>query len=92
MWRVRVRVWCAVVGAEWQTVAMRASMEGLFWEHRVDAVVAGHVHAYERSHSVYLDQVTEGAPGGRRCPEAPPLLAPQRKWWACARGEKSRGQ
>merc|ERR1719261_659466 len=35
------------------TVAMRANMEELFHTHEVNAVLAGHVHAYERSLPVY---------------------------------------
>jgi len=38
---------------EYQTVQMRANMETLFYENSVNAVFAGHVHAYERTHSVY---------------------------------------
>ena len=38
---------------EYQTVHMRENMEQLFYEHNVNAVFAGHVHAYERTHSVY---------------------------------------
>ena len=38
---------------EYQTVQMRANMEQLLYENRVTAVFAGHVHAYERTHSVY---------------------------------------
>ena len=34
---------------EWQALNMRANLEGLFRTHGVNAVFAGHVHAYERS-------------------------------------------
>lgn len=32
---------------------MRLAMEGLLYEHGVDAVLAGHVHAYERGYATY---------------------------------------
>ena len=51
---------------EWQTLAMQGTFEPLFMEHEVDIVFAGHVHAYQRSHPVYKDQVTEGAPVNAR--------------------------
>lgn len=38
---------------EFQTVDMRKNMEKLFYNNNVNAVFAGHVHAYERTHAVY---------------------------------------
>jgi len=38
---------------EYQTVEMRANMETLFYDHGVNAVFAGHVHAYERTFPVF---------------------------------------
>ncbi|KAH7624700.1 putative Purple acid phosphatase 22 [Nannochloris sp. 'desiccata'] len=35
---------------------MRISMESVLYEHGVDAVVAGHVHAYERSQGVFNNE------------------------------------
>ncbi|GAV57861.1 Metallophos domain-containing protein/Metallophos_C domain-containing protein [Cephalotus follicularis] len=40
---------------EYQSVDMKASMEGLLYQARVDVVFAGHVHAYERFTRVYND-------------------------------------
>lgn len=36
-----------------QTVLMRESMEDLLYEHNVNIVLSGHVHAYERTYPVY---------------------------------------
>lgn len=47
---------------EGEEVRMRASMERVFYESKVDLVLAGHVHAYERSHPVFEGHVTQGAP------------------------------
>jgi hypothetical protein len=41
---------------------MQATFEPLFYEHGVDLVLSGHVHAYQRSHPVYMGAVTDGAP------------------------------
>lgn len=41
---------------------MRAALEGLLYAARVDAVFAGHVHAYERFTSVYDSKVDECGP------------------------------
>lgn len=38
---------------EHQTVLMLANMETLFYDHGVNIIFAGHVHAYERSHPTY---------------------------------------
>eukprot|EP00937_MAST-01D_sp_MAST-1D-sp2_P000171 g171.t1 len=38
------------------TVAMRANMEPLFRQYDVNAVISGHVHAYERSEPVFNNQ------------------------------------
>ena len=39
--------------SEFQAVQMRANLEALFYANKVNAVIAGHVHAYERTHPVY---------------------------------------
>jgi hypothetical protein len=39
-----------------QTVAMRDSMEDLFYQFRVNIVFSGHVHAYERTYPVYKNK------------------------------------
>lgn len=41
---------------------MRLSLEPILYEHGVDAVVSGHVHAYERSHHVYDNHLDECGP------------------------------
>ncbi len=41
---------------------MRTSMESVLYEHGVDAVIAGHVHAYERSHGVYDNEIDPCGP------------------------------
>ena len=38
------------VGHQGEAELMRTQMEALLYEHRVDLVLSGHVHAYERSH------------------------------------------
>ena len=47
---------------EGEEVRMRAAMERVFYDSKVDLVLAGHVHAYERSHPVFEGRVTPGAP------------------------------
>ena len=47
---------------ELQAVMMKESMEDLFYENRVNLVFTGHVHAYERTHPVYRDQVVSDGP------------------------------
>ena len=47
---------------EWQTVTMRESMEEVLYEHGVNMVLSGHVHALERSFPTYRAQ-PEGAKG-----------------------------
>ena len=46
------------------TSSMKAAMEPLLHRHRVGAFFAGHVHAYERSHPVYLGRRTDTGGGG----------------------------
>jgi len=41
---------------------MRKSLESVLYEHGVDAVIAGHVHAYERSHGVYDNELDPCGP------------------------------
>jgi hypothetical protein len=47
---------------EKQTVEMRNYMEPLFYKYNVNIVFSGHVHAYERSHPVYLNNTNLKAP------------------------------
>jgi hypothetical protein len=47
---------------EKQTVEMRNYMEPLFYKYNVNIVFSGHVHAYERSHPVYLNNTNLNAP------------------------------
>lgn len=42
---------------EKHTVEMKNNMEDLFYKHHVNVVLAGHVHAYERSYPVYKDNL-----------------------------------
>mgnify|MGYP002213747063 CR=1 FL=1 len=42
---------------EFNTIAMRQSMEALMVKYRVSAVFSGHVHAYERSKPVAYEKV-----------------------------------
>lgn len=41
---------------EFNTIAMRESMEPLFHQHNVSMAFCGHVHAYERSRPVYMNK------------------------------------
>ncbi|CAI5726555.1 unnamed protein product [Hyaloperonospora brassicae] len=70
-------------------VTMKANMEETLYRHKVDVVIAGHVHAYERSHPVYKEQVVADAPmyivlgdAGNREGLAPTYYDPQPKWSA----------
>ncbi|CAJ1886099.1 unnamed protein product [Sphenostylis stenocarpa] len=45
-----------------ESVQMKASMEDLLYQARVDVVFAGHVHAYERFTRVYKDKPNNCAP------------------------------
>ncbi|KAK1561873.1 hypothetical protein Q3G72_002342 [Acer saccharum] len=47
---------------ESESVDMKAAMEGLLYQARVDVVFAGHVHAYERFTRVYDDKADNCAP------------------------------
>ncbi|KAL2345214.1 hypothetical protein Fmac_006499 [Flemingia macrophylla] len=47
---------------EFESVEMKASMEGLLYQAHVDIVFAGHVHAYERFTRVYQDKTNNCAP------------------------------
>ena len=38
---------------------MRGHMEGALYEHGVDIILAGHVHAYERTHPVCFGEKNE---------------------------------
>ncbi|XP_042478055.1 probable purple acid phosphatase 20 [Macadamia integrifolia] len=47
---------------EYQSYGMRAAMEGLLYDARVDVVFAGHVHAYERFTRVHKGQANNCGP------------------------------
>ena len=72
---------------EW---GMRVSMEPLMKKYAVDALICGHVHAYERSYPVYDNVVTEGAMmefnigdgGNREVLEDDDWVSPQPAWSA----------
>jgi len=44
-----------------EATGMRATMEPLLYQYKVDICFAGHVHAYERTHPVYNNVTTPGA-------------------------------
>jgi Icc-related predicted phosphoesterase len=48
--------------ADEQTVLMRESMEELLFKYKVNLVISGHVHAYERTYPVYKNQTMKYAP------------------------------
>ncbi|KAJ0408015.1 hypothetical protein P43SY_000219 [Pythium insidiosum] len=73
-------------------VAMKGAMEDLLFEHKIDLVFAGHVHAYERTHPVYKERVRpDGAvyvvlgDGGNREGLAPTYIHPKPAWSAFRR-------
>ncbi|KAG2769481.1 hypothetical protein JG687_00005691 [Phytophthora cactorum] len=68
---------------------MKKNMEDILYRNKVDVVVAGHVHAYERSHPVYKEKVVEDGPifvvlgdAGNREGLAPTYFDPQPEWSA----------
>lgn len=70
-------------------VIMKQVMEQVLFEHQVDLVLSGHVHAYERSFPVYKDQVRPDGityvvlgGGGNREGLATSFLQPQPAWSA----------
>jgi len=72
-----------------QTLAMKSAMEELFLRYGVDLVLAGHVHAYERTHRIAYSKrdpkgiyyVTMGD-GGNREGHAQPFEDPKPDWSA----------
>lgn len=73
---------------DFQIVAAKEHIEPLLVEHQVNLVVAGHIHAYQRTHNVNIDQLDPSGPmhvvvgaGGRQCKasflseEAEPVIA-----------------
>ncbi len=42
--------------AELQTILMRDNMEKLFYSYKVNIVLTGHVHAYERTYPLYANE------------------------------------
>lgn len=45
-------------GCEKGALQLKEKAEPIFHEYKVDLVLQGHVHSYERSYPVYQDQVT----------------------------------
>ncbi|KAI4378675.1 hypothetical protein MLD38_016121 [Melastoma candidum] len=71
---------------EKESVDMKADMEGLLYEARVDVVFAGHVHAYERFDRVYNERANPCGPihitigdGGNREGLAKDYITPKPK-------------
>jgi hypothetical protein len=79
---------------EEQTIAMKSSMEALFYDNNVNVVFAGHVHAYERSHPVYQDKIDNDrgvvyiniGDGGNKEGHADNYIDPQPEWSAFRNG------
>jgi acid phosphatase type 7 len=60
-----------------QIIAAKEHFEPLFVKHKVNLVVAGHIHAYQRTKNVAMDQLNPAGPvhvvvgaGGRQCKAA----------------------
>ncbi|DAZ94796.1 TPA: hypothetical protein N0F65_002409 [Lagenidium giganteum] len=71
---------------------MKIDMEDILFQYNVDVVLAGHVHAYERTHPVYHEQVRNDGivyvvigDGGNREGLAKDFLHPQPQWSAFRR-------
>jgi 3',5'-cyclic AMP phosphodiesterase CpdA len=54
--------YCSNTVHQWDGWLMKESFEDLFYHYKVDLVLQGHVHAYERTHPVYKGNVTADAP------------------------------
>ncbi|EEY57710.1 Iron(III)-zinc(II) purple acid phosphatase, putative [Phytophthora infestans T30-4] len=70
-------------------MVMKKHMEDILYRNKVDVVLAGHVHAYERSHPAYKEKVVEDGPvfvvlgdAGNREGLAPTYFDPQPEWSA----------
>lgn len=70
-------------------VIMKRAMEHVLFAHQVDLVLAGHVHAYERSYPVYNERVRKDGiiyvvlgGGGNREGLASTFIEPQPAWSA----------
>lgn len=66
---------------------MQAAIEDIMYDYKVDIVLSGHVHAYERSCSLYQYQCMDGAPyyitigdGGNKEGLATGWISPQPEW------------
>lgn len=79
---------------EEQTIAMKDSMEDLFYNYDVNVVFAGHVHAYERSYPVYKDKIDSNkgvvyiniGDGGNKEGHSANYLDPHPEWSAYRNG------
>lgn len=68
---------------------MKKNMEDILFRYQADLTIAGHVHAYERSHPVYREQVRDDGivyvvlgDAGNREGLAPTYIDPQPAWSA----------
>ncbi|CAH0475717.1 unnamed protein product [Peronospora belbahrii] len=73
---------------------MKKHMEDILYRSKVDVIISGHVHAYERSHPVYQEKVVVDGPiyvvlgdGGNREGLAPTYFDPQPEWSAYRQAE-----
>ncbi|CAI5703124.1 unnamed protein product [Peronospora effusa] len=68
---------------------MKKHMEEVLYRNKVDVIISGHVHAYERSYPVYKEKLVVDGPiyvvlgdAGNREGLAPTYIDPQPKWSA----------
>jgi predicted phosphodiesterase len=78
---------------EKQTILMKESMESLFYKYKVNLIISGHVHAYERTFPVYMNNVNKYAPtyivigdGGNIEGHALEYIEPKPTWSAYRNG------
>lgn len=78
---------------EAQTVQMKANLETLVNKYKVNLIISGHVHAYERTHPVFNGSVNTSAPtyivigdGGNIEGHASNYIQPQPVWSAYRNG------
>ncbi len=78
---------------EKQTLLMRETVEDVFYKYKVNLVITGHVHAYERTHPVYANEINPLGPtyitigdGGNIEGHATGYQEPQPAWSAFRNG------
>lgn len=78
---------------ETQTLQMMKSFEPLVYKHKVNLIISGHVHAYERTHPVYNFKLDSNGPtyivigdGGNLEGHASTYIQPQPSWSAYTNG------